>query len=196
MAYMRNTRVTDRRNRPFALRECFLALTTLACLACGGQPQHLENPDPNAGPLAQAGAPVAQDWKTPDNRDVRLVDHRGKVVFVVYFTTWCTPCVQVLDDLHRLRVSEVPEGTLEVVAVSLDLNPEKVLPSFTDALRLAYPIVLPDQGALRGRTVFGKVPAVPTLFVLDTKGRHIETLVGAIPVDYLKRRIQAIGENE
>ena len=58
-----------------------------------------------------------------------------------------------------------------------------------ETLELAYPIVLPDAGALR-ETPFGKVPAVPTL-VLDSKGRHVETLVGAIPTDYLKRRVQA-----
>ena len=171
----------------------FVLLSAAILIGCGGQTSVKSKPKPNAGPIVVPGAPLAQDWKTTNGHDVRLVDYRGRVVFVVYFTTWCVPCVQVMDDLHRLVVSELPENALQVIAVSLDLEPQKVIPAFMETLELAYPIVLPDAGALRGKTPFGKVPAVPTLFVLDSKGRHVETLVGAIPTDYLKRRVQARG---
>ena len=52
-------------------------------------------PKPNAGPIVVPGAPMAQDWKTTNGHDVRLVDYRGRVVFCLLY-----------DLVHTLRPSD------------------------------------------------------------------------------------------
>lgn len=53
-----------------------------------------------------------------------LEHHRGKVVVVNYWATWCIPCLQELPELDLLQERYADRG-LVVLAVSMD-DPEKL----------------------------------------------------------------------
>lgn len=53
-----------------------------------------------------------------------LEHHRGKVVVVNYWATWCIPCLQELPELDLLQERYADRGLL-VLAVSMD-DPEKL----------------------------------------------------------------------
>ena len=56
----------------------FVLLSAAILIGCGGQTSVKSKPKPNAGPIVVPGAPLAQDWKTTNGHDVRLVDYRGR----------------------------------------------------------------------------------------------------------------------
>jgi peroxiredoxin len=77
-------------------------------------------------------------------RTVRLSDHRGKVVLVNFWATWCVPCRVELPHLERLHTQYAPDG-LVVLGVSID-GPESVAEVDPQARRygLTFPVLL-DQ---------------------------------------------------
>ncbi len=61
---------------------------------------------------------------TADQFRAVLEHHRGKVVVVNYWATWCIPCLQELPELDLLQERYADRG-LVVLAVSMD-DPEKL----------------------------------------------------------------------
>lgn len=61
---------------------------------------------------------------TADEFRAVLEHHRGKVVVVNYWATWCIPCLQELPELDLLQ-ERYGEHGLVVLAVSMD-DPEKL----------------------------------------------------------------------
>ena len=88
--------------------------------------------------LAVAPSAVAQDAKsvdhllepdaihpaTADQFRAVLDHHRGKVVVVNYWATWCIPCLQELPELDLLQ-ERYGERGLVVLAISMD-DPDKL----------------------------------------------------------------------
>lgn len=48
-----------------------------------------------------------------------LQKNKGKILYVDFWATWCSPCIEELPDLLRLSESYRPEG-LEVLSISVD----------------------------------------------------------------------------
>ena len=53
--------------------------------------------------------------------ELLLARHRGKVVLVNFWATWCEPCRQEYPDLVRLQKALGPRG-LEIVGISTDFS--------------------------------------------------------------------------
>jgi thiol-disulfide isomerase/thioredoxin len=118
----------------------------------------------------RVGAPAPDfEWNAPEGRVLRLSDHRGKVVVVNFWATWCVPCRQEMPALERVARS----SDIVVVEVDLQENGEKVR-SFFDQLALERLVpVLDTDGATTRR--YG-VLSLPSTFFIDPSGviRHVE----------------------
>ncbi len=119
--------------------------------------------------------------KDLDGRSHSLKGFRGKgVVQVVFWATWCMPCIQ---EIPRLRVlyDKYHDRGLEVFGVAVDLNqtPEGVR-SFARDLEVNYPILWDEGHATMSR--YG-VAALPRNFLIGKDGiiRHAGT---ALPGGY------------
>jgi thiol-disulfide isomerase/thioredoxin len=148
------------RRPPSVLRLGLLALASLALglAACSGSA-------PDAGPEA------APEFTLPrvDGGSVSLAEHRGKVVLLDFWATWCPPCRVAVPHLAKLQQQYRADG-LVVLGMNLDQNPED-LAQFLSKQTVNYPMLRVDGAT---RTAFGGVTSIPQTFLIDRKGliRH------------------------
>ncbi|OLD10251.1 MAG: hypothetical protein AUJ06_02395 [Chloroflexi bacterium 13_1_40CM_3_70_6] len=121
-----------------------------------------------AGPTG-ANAPDFE-YNAPGGSVLRLSDHRGRVVVVNFWATWCLPCRQEMPALQR-----VASGESDVVFLEVDLQESgDRARSFMDQLGLdRLRPILDTDGATTRR--FG-VLTLPSTFFVDRGGviRHLE----------------------
>jgi peroxiredoxin len=110
---------------------------------------------------------LAEDFAlgTPDGKTFKLSEHRGKVVFVNFWATWCPPCREEMPAMEKLWRRYQDKG-LVVVAVSVDRDPLVVRP-FVKEKRFTFPVVLDPK--METAHAYG-VRALPASFFVDRKG--------------------------
>ena len=105
----------------------------------------------------------------------RLADHRGQVVLVNYWASWCGPCWEETPGLVRVAKELGPQG-LAVVGVALDEGETAKVREFVDAFHLPYPVAVPERMSQMAQGIGG----VPTTVLVDREGRMAKTYVGAV----------------
>ncbi len=70
------------------------------------------------------------DLKTLDGKKVGVADKliKKKLILVNFWATWCPPCIKEIPDLLNLKKKF--ERDIEIIFVSVDANPTKVIPKF------------------------------------------------------------------
>ena len=118
-----------------------------------------------------------------------LSDHRGQVVLMNFWATWCEPCRDELPDLLQVIRAAGPRG-LSAVGVSMDTGPaaHAQVQQFVAQYRLPYPIAFPDATMSIGAEGIG----VPTTVLLDKQGRRAKTYVGEVDKETLARDVAAL----
>jgi cytochrome c biogenesis protein CcmG/thiol:disulfide interchange protein DsbE len=117
----------------------------------------------------------------------RMADHRGQVVLINYWATWCGPCWEETPGLIRLARELGPRG-LAVAGVSLDEGGREKVQKFVDEFKLPYPVAFPEPMSqiARGRE------GVPTTILVDREGRVAKTYVGAVREGDFKEDVEAL----
>jgi peroxiredoxin len=118
---------------------------------------------------------LAEDFtvNTSDGRTFRLRDHRGKIVFLNFWATWCAPCKEEMPSMERLYREHKDRG-LVVVAVSVDADPAVVRPFLTEH-RLSFAAGVDPKMEVASR--YG-VRALPSSFLVDREGRMMAFALG------------------
>lgn len=116
---------------------------------------------------AAADAPVAPDFALPSmaGTNHRLSEHRGEVVAIVFWASWCGDCRRELERFERLRRTYGNVGFV-VLGVSLDGEPARAR-ALADAAGIGYP-VLSDPGKDVARTY--RVDDLPLIVLIDRNG--------------------------
>ena len=70
------------------------------------------------------------DLETLDGKKVEVADklNKKKLILVNFWATWCPPCIKEIPDLLNLKKKY--EREIEIIFVSVDANPTKVIPKF------------------------------------------------------------------
>ncbi len=117
----------------------------------------------------------------------RMEDHRGEVVLVNYWATWCGPCREEMPGLVRLSRDLGSKG-LAVVGVSIDEGSREKVRSFVDEFHVPYPVAFPEAMSQIARGMAG----VPTTILVDKQGRVAKTYVGAVEERDIREDVQVL----
>ncbi|MGH7205755.1 MAG: TlpA disulfide reductase family protein [Nitrospiraceae bacterium] len=120
---------------------------------------------------------VAPDFNLPDlnEKEIRLSDFRGKVVFLNFWATWCKPCREEMPSMEILYKNFEKDG-LVILAISIDrVTTKKDIPPFVKALNLTFPILIDSWGQTDKRY---KLMGVPETYIIDQQGILREKVIG------------------
>ena len=143
------------------------ALVAFIVLTCGTDIAHAES-------LASGDAARAATARTLlegrglqrlDGRAWRLADHRGEVVVVNFWASWCRPCRKELPQLDALH-TEIAERGGQVIAISIDANADNAR-RFVRTHKLSLPVVHDGPGGLANLLDLDRIPFT---LVLDRSG--------------------------
>ena len=148
----------------------FLFLILFAAIAQLAAPvSHVEkdNPFKKLGVQVFIKRPKAPDFtvRRIDGTEVRLSNLKGKVVFINFFATWCTPCRYEMPEMEALYKT-FKDKNLEILAISIDTTSAPVKP-FADSLKLTFPIAH-DPGMKVARQFGFRGP--PLSYFIDRTG--------------------------
>jgi thiol-disulfide isomerase/thioredoxin len=95
-------------------------------------------------------------------------DHRGEVVYIDFWATWCGPCRDSFPWMTRMQTKYREDG-LKVIALSLDTDRE-LAREFAEELGANFTIGFDNKGEVAD---LFKVKGMPTSVLLDRKGRVV-----------------------
>ncbi len=101
-----------------------------------------------------------------------LADYRGKVVYLDFWASWCTPCRASFPFMADMAGAHA--GDLAIVAVNVDEHHADAQ-GFLDDYETPFDIVFDPDGTLASEH---QVPGMPTSFLFDRDGQLIGSHVG------------------
>ena len=146
-----------------------------AVRARAGQVYGLEEAIRRLDLIKPARQKLAEDFTlpTPTAETFKLSEHRGKVVLINFWATWCPPCLQEMPAMERLYRQHKDAG-FEMVAVSVDTDAAKVKPYIAQH-KFTFRVALDPTMALAN--TYG-VRALPSSFLVDRKGTLAALAIG------------------
>jgi peroxiredoxin len=120
-----------------------------------------------------------------DGHSINARDYRGKVLLVVYWSTWCTVCTQDLPVLRALYDQDRSKG-LEIVGVSLDVTADP-LEAFLKQNKVSWPQIFQPGGTESDPASTFGVIVPPLMILVDRSGKvvavttTIDEIKSAIP---------------
>ncbi len=106
--------------------------------------------------------------------DVTLEDHKGKIVVISFWASWCTPCLKELPILENIQ-NTVGTDKVKVIAINFKEDSKKYrkIKKLLSSLNLT---LTHDKRGSIGKK-FG-VEAIPNLFIVSKKGELVFHNVG------------------
>ena len=149
---------------------------------------------PAAAPSFGVGQP-APDFTLASlaGGEISLSQFRGKAVLVDFWATWCGPCRRSMP--HFQELSQIYKDDLAVIAVSLDQEPEKVVPQYIKTSGYTFNVTV-DPRAIEVAQAWGGVRSIPTTYLVDPQGKVVMMWLGLNPREVYEAEIRkAIGKS-
>lgn len=145
-----------------------LGLVLILCMSAASSAQE-DTSRAGVAPLYKATKEAhAADFELKDREGnvYRLSDHRGEVILLNFWATWCGPCREEIPDLKNIYADLKNQG-LSVVGVALDEQGWKAVRPYAGKMKINYPVVVDDGSA---RNAYGPFTVVPTTYIIGRKG--------------------------
>ena len=172
--------------RPTLAAAAFASLLLLSCKDGAGAGKAAAGGEPPKPPAAG----TAVDFRLPsvDGRTLGPRSFPGQVVVVDFWATWCLPCrlqAQILEPVYR----DLKGRGVQFLAADVGETADDVK-KFLKEKPFPYPVLLdPEQTVATKMGVF----ALPTLLVIDKKGRLTYLQSGIADGDTLRALIKKAG---
>ncbi len=105
--------------------------------------------------------------------EVRLAEQRGKVVYLDFWASWCTPCRKSFPWMNELQARYGDKG-LKIIAINLDKSRAESQ-AFLDATGPEFTIAFDPQGNTAEQY---QVMGMPSSYLIDRKGMLHSSHIG------------------
>jgi cytochrome c biogenesis protein CcmG/thiol:disulfide interchange protein DsbE len=138
--------------------------------------------------IAEPSRLMAPGFSLPDRsgRAISLADHRGRVVLLNFWATWCSPCKREVPWLIDFQKAYASRG-FTVLGLSLDEDGWTSVASYMDTEAINYPVAIATEEVVNH---YGGVGAVPMTFLIDREGRVAASHVGLLNRDDVEAEIR------
>jgi cytochrome c biogenesis protein CcmG/thiol:disulfide interchange protein DsbE len=119
-----------------------------------------------------------------------VADHRGKVVVLNIWTSWCEPCKEespMLERWHK-RLSKDGKGTVLGIDV---FDAESDGRAFVREYGLTYPMLRDSEGS--SLETLGAI-GYPETFVIDRQGRIAAAKRGVVTDSFMRERVMPLAQ--
>ena len=151
-------------------------------------------PEPSAAPSFESGAPVGydvgqrlQDFTLTcyDGSEFRLSEQRGKITFINFWATYCTPCLQELPYFDALY--QAHQGDISMIAVHSSFVTKDPVQFLSDK-GYSFPFAQDNDSRVIG--LAGGSSTLPQTVVLNRKGEVVYNKVGSVTPELLEALYQ------
>jgi len=102
-----------------------------------------------------------------------LNDHRGQVIYLDFWASWCQPCRKSFDWMNEMQAKYGDEG-LTIIAVNLDDSKDKAN-AFLKQLPADFKLAFDPEGDVAKAY---DIKAMPSSFIIDQNGHVIHANLG------------------
>lgn len=121
-------------------------------------------------PLFEIGRQVSFEWTCADGRRIRSSDLRGRVILIDCWATWCTPCMQKMNDLRKLYARYHGQG-FEIIGLNFDNDHAKARDAIaTQQLNWPHVLLPADPQRRELWEIAMSTTLLPRLILLDPMG--------------------------
>lgn len=148
----------------------------------GGRVREASAASPAAMLLQQVpGTPAAPNFTLPDldGKEVRFSDHKGKVVLVNFWATWCPPCREEIPSMERAW-TRLKEGGVAMLAVHVGGDSDKIW-SFLTEFNVTFPVLIDKSSSV---SKAWQTVGLPTTYIADGQGRKALRAIGGREWDH------------
>jgi thiol-disulfide isomerase/thioredoxin len=153
-----------------------------------------ENPTYSVKSVAQKNDnnryPEAPDFALYDLEGnlVKLSDHKGKVIIIDFWATWCGPCRMGIPYVVEIQSKYKEEGLI-ILGISVDQGNKKAVSEFAKAFNMNYPVLLFTPRVI---SAYGGIQGIPTTFIVDREGKVRDKVIGYQHKDYFISAIETL----
>jgi thiol-disulfide isomerase/thioredoxin len=147
--------------------------------------------DAAQGAACEADAkPASMDFaiKDLDGKDVKISDHKGKVILLNFWATWCGPCKAEIPGFVELQ--EKYKKDLVIIGYSVDDTADKAR-AFATEYKINYPIML-GLGREDVQDAYGPIWGIPASFLISKDGKVCKKHMGIAPKAVFEKEIKAL----
>ena len=127
-------------------------------------------------PVTADGTNAELGWVLTDGSRVKLSEHKGKVLVLDLYATWCEPCRQSIPHLLEIHRRYEAKG-LELVGLNVGGPDDRVkVASFAAEFHITYPLGFPDQPLTD--LLLADTTSIPQTYVFSREGKLLKRFIG------------------
>ena len=108
-----------------------------------------------------------------DIGELDLESHKGKVVYLDFWASWCKPCRESFPWMNDL-LSKYPPDKFTVITINLDAQASE-MHRFLDKIPAQFDIYHDASGAIAEKF---QLEAMPTSYLIDASGKVVSKHIG------------------
>ena len=131
-------------------------------------------------PVGERGEPVELVGEDLEGGEIELAELRGKPVVVTVWGSWCAPCRAEADDV--VAAAEQLGEDVQFLGLNIRDSDQAQARAFVRTFDIPFPSVYsPDGDAMLACDGALTPNSIPSVVVLDEKGRVAASIIGELP---------------